>query len=401
MATGATVRLLMAKQAVSILATDGAPDLRAMLDLARNTTASGRRALFASINDLFLEEDVELSERERTLMGDILRKLVGEVEMAVRKELAQRLAERRDAPHNLVVALANDEIEVAHPLLVHSEVLKDADLIELVRDRTRAHQLSIATRKTVSEEVSQALADTEDTDVIATLLQNGEATISRSLMAHLVVESKRIDKFQKPLVSRRDMPPELAQKMYWWVSAAMRHHIVNTFDIDPEAVDDSVELAVKGVLEQDDALPKSSSDAQRFARNMAERGRLTEDFLLKILRQGEVSLFEACFAEAAKLEVGMARRLLYEAGGEGLAFACRASGFERDTFLGIFELTRKGISAQQSIDPRQITEAGDFFDWLELDHAKAVVKRWRRNPNYLRALDEIENHDAGNARGDA
>ncbi|MCH7646906.1 MAG: DUF2336 domain-containing protein, partial [Nitrospinae bacterium] len=75
-------------------------------------------------------------------------------------------------------------------------------------------------------------ADTGDVDVITTLLQNGDAEISRSLMAHLVAESKRIDKFQMPLVNRRDLPPDLAQKMYWWVSAAIRHHIVTTFDID-------------------------------------------------------------------------------------------------------------------------------------------------------------------------
>ncbi len=388
----------MAKQAISKIPADGAPSMDAMLDLARNATTAGRRALFATVNDLFIDGEGQLSERERALMGDILRKLIGDVEKAVLKELAERLAERGDAPRNLVVALANDEFDVAHALLVKSEVLKDADLIELIRDRGHSHQLAIATRKTVSEEVSQALADTGDVDVVATLLQNGDAEISRSLMAHLVVESKRIDKFQMPLVDRRDLPPDVARKMYWWVSAAIRHHIVTTFDIDSATVDDSVELAVKGVLEPGKAVPSDATDAQRFARGMAEQDRLTEDFIITVLRQGEISLFEACFAEATDLEIGLARQLLYESGGEGIALACKAAGFEGATFLSIFELTRKSVTRQKTVDPQRLTEAGDFFDWLTPAHANAVVKRWRRDPNYLRALDEIESNvskDAG------
>ena len=128
----------MAKQAISNLPTDDAPSMIAMLDLARDTTAAGRRALFVTVNDLFLEGEGALSERERALMGDILRRLIGDVEKAVRTELAERLAERGDAPRNLVVALANDEFDVAHALLVKSEVLKDTDLIGVIRDRTHA-----------------------------------------------------------------------------------------------------------------------------------------------------------------------------------------------------------------------------------------------------------------------
>ena len=78
-----------------------------------------------------LQGEGALSERERALMGDILRKLIGDVEKAVRRELAERLAERGDAPRSLVIALANDEFEVAHPLLLKSTVLYDVDLIEI------------------------------------------------------------------------------------------------------------------------------------------------------------------------------------------------------------------------------------------------------------------------------
>ncbi len=376
-----------------------APSLSAMLDLARDSTIAGRRALFATVDDLFLEGESALSERERALMGDILRKLIGDVETAVRRELAERLAERGDMPRNLVIALANDEFDVAHALLVKSEVLKDVDLIEIIRDRSHAHQLAIATRKTVSEEVSQALADTGDVDVITTLLQNGDAEISRSLMAHLVLESKRIDQFQMPLVNRSDLPPDLAQKMCWWVSAAIRDHIVKNFEVDPSVIDDSVEIAVEGALEQEIAAPGDPTEAKRFAKDMAERNRLTEDLLVQILGQGEVSLFEACFAEAADLEFGFARQLLYEPGGDGLAFACKAAGFKRGTFVKLFKLAGKSATRTDPYDARKISKAVEFFDNLDPAHAIAVIKRWRRDPRFLHALDEIESGESRSARG--
>ncbi len=382
----------MAKQSVSELPTQDTPDLGSMMALARDATKAGRKALFATVNDLFRDSEGTLSERERALMGDILRKLIGDVETAVRKELAERLAERDDAPHDLMVALADDEFEVAHAVLVKSAVLMDTDLVEIVRHRSQAHQLAIATRKSVSEEVSQALADTGDTDVITTMLENDEAAISRSLMAHLVAESKRIDGFQMPLVNRRDLPPDLARKMYWWVSAAIRDHIVENFAVDPVAIDDTVELAVKDVLEKGDAFAGDVTEAQRFANEMSQRNRLTEDFLVKILRQGEISLYEACFAKATNIELGLAQQVLYQPSGDWLAFACKAVGFKRETFLEIFEITRTIITDEQPLDRRQATEAGKFYAWLNRDHATAVIRRWQRDPNYLHALNEIESN---------
>ena len=67
-------------------------------------------------------------------MRDIMRQLTHEVEMSLRIRLAERLvAQKGNAQHDLVVVLANDRIEVAHPMLVASEVLDDEDLIEIVQ----------------------------------------------------------------------------------------------------------------------------------------------------------------------------------------------------------------------------------------------------------------------------
>ena len=94
-----------------------------LLDLARGKTAAARRLLAETVSDLFLADGTVLTERERALMIDILRRLVHDVEMSIRGTLAERLADRPAAPRELVVELANDDIEVAHSILVRSEVL--------------------------------------------------------------------------------------------------------------------------------------------------------------------------------------------------------------------------------------------------------------------------------------
>lgn len=57
-----------------------------------------------------LGRDKHLSERERSLMTEISNDLIHDVEMAVRRALAERLALKENAPHELVGILANDEI---------------------------------------------------------------------------------------------------------------------------------------------------------------------------------------------------------------------------------------------------------------------------------------------------
>ena len=140
---------------------DTPEDPRLLLKMAQDRSVQGRKALVNTISDLFSERASGLSEREHALMNDILGKLVHDFEMSVRQELAERLAARENAPHELIVALANDEIEVARPILMESSVLETPELIEIIKNRTREHQLAIAMRRSVNEIISDALVEND------------------------------------------------------------------------------------------------------------------------------------------------------------------------------------------------------------------------------------------------
>ena len=104
-------------------------EVGSLLALATKKSRQGRADLFTAISDLFERRGDTLSEAERELMLDILRRLTGEVERAVRAELARRVSDNERVPQQLLTLLANDEIEVAYPILAQSVVLRDPDLI--------------------------------------------------------------------------------------------------------------------------------------------------------------------------------------------------------------------------------------------------------------------------------
>src|SRR3546814_14063498 len=115
--------------------------------------------------------------------------LVDQVEVQIRRHIADYLAERDDVPHDLITFLANDEITVSYPILVHSKLLKDEDLIDIILSRTQRHRLAIAIRPNLTEQISDYLIGSNDVEVITTLLCNDTAQIYSESLASLVDHS--------------------------------------------------------------------------------------------------------------------------------------------------------------------------------------------------------------------
>lgn len=374
----------------TVIDDQGKIDVETLMRLARDKAVGSRTKLADIIGDLFFGATGTLTDAEQSIMTDILRQLVQDVEISVRKHLAIQLSNRTDAPHDLVIALANDESEVAYPLLLKSRVLRDQDLIAIVHHRTLEHQLAISMRDSVSTSVSTALVETGEETLIKRLLENHNAEIARDTMAHLVEQSRRLDSLQRPLVQRSDLPADLAGKMYWWVSAALRSHIVENFDVDPTEIDAALEFTVNLILEEQAAEAPAISATERVAIHLAESEAVDSGLILRLLHEGEISLFERVLEHRTGLRRRLLQRLLYEPGGEGLAIVCRAIDLDPKMFKEVLTLTRR---ARIGLDENNIDEcafASMFYDQIEIDSAQAILSRWRRNPDYLDLLRQLE-----------
>jgi uncharacterized protein (DUF2336 family) len=298
------------------------------------------------------------------------------------------MAKDPEAPRDLVVLLANDEIEVAHPVLVLSEILDDSELLDIIRRHTMEHRLAVAMRKSLSETVSDAIVGTGDSGVIRVLIENPGARISPPTMEHLVEASRNEPSFQAPLLNRKDLNARLARRMYWWVSAALRKHIAKNFDVDSDALDSNIVSTVKGILgEGSETAIDSADDA---ARCLAEKGAITPPLMIQTLREGQTGLFEAMFAEHVGLGKAMIKRFISEPGGEGLAIAAKSTGMYKPDFATIFLLSRAARPGEKVVDPSELSRVVEFFDHIKIETAKKVVGYWKLDPDYLSALKRVE-----------
>jgi uncharacterized protein (DUF2336 family) len=376
--------------------TDGVSDaqmavLRDLMGFAQRKTQQSRRVLFDNINDLFLSSDGRLSDRERTLMVEILGKLIHEMEMQVRRALAARLAQMETAPRELLLMLANDDAEVARPILRASKLLSDPDLIEIVKQRSQEHLLVIALRAPLSAEVAEAIVDNGDDRVIEQLLKNPDAVLSRRALEYLVGESQRVDSFQEPLLSRHDLTPDLAHRMFWWVSAALRKVVLTRFSVDAALLDDALRESARSAIAETVTGGKDTH-VTRLIQGLVEANALDHRFLVQALRGGKFSAFIAGFAHLAQLDPTIIRRAVFDPGGESLAVIAKTIGVDRNMFASLFLLSRQGASSVTA--PKQLQELLKFFDSLTAEQARNAARFWRADSEYLKAIAAIDEGSA-------
>jgi uncharacterized protein (DUF2336 family) len=358
--------------------------------LAQDKSQQARGVLLENIAELFVGGEGELSDHEQSLITDILSKLLHEVEMTVRQAVAERLCQLETIPRDLVVLFANDDIQVAGPILHRSRVLQDPDLMEIILHRSMEHRLAIAAREGVSEAVADALVACGEEDVIETLLRNDDAVLSRQACEYLVEESRRLDRFQGPLLRRPDLPPELTQRMFWWVSAALRQYILANFTVDEATLDDIIQDSVQAGPSGPSRRKAARTDAEKLATRLQEQGELNEQFLVRSLRQQHVSAFIAGLACLAGLDITVARRIVFDEGGEPLTVVCKALGIDRSDFASIFLLTRQAAEGGGAKDPLVVETMLRIYDGLKRETAGRALRFWRRDADYLGAIAAID-----------
>lgn len=357
-----------------------------LLRLAQEKSVTSRNELVENISDLFLSPEGRLNEHERALMNDVLLKLVSSVEKSVRKELSKRLSTIDDVSPELAAKLADQSIEIAQPMLTKSGVLKDEQLIEIIRNRTDAHRMAIAIRSHVSEDVSSELIETGSEDVIEALVNNESAEISELSMKYLVAESRNLDRFQEPLLSRHDLPAELAYQMYWWVSAALRRKIIVEFNVDNTQMDDALEMATKTAIQDHGATDGIMRTALKLARELATRDELNIVFLRGCLRQEKINLFVAGLSEMTGLDVDIIWRAIRERTGESLAIIAKSLDVDRDIFASIFLLVVQSRTGGRARTTGLVNSILSLYDDIKVKNAKVAVRHWQRDLGYQNAI---------------
>lgn len=361
-----------------------------LFQLARDKSAQGRKTFAKAISEVFLEHYPALTKRERTLMFDILHQLVHDVEMSLRRVISEHLAGIEDVPRALAKLLANDEIEVAFPILALSTVLLDEDLIEVVHERTVEHQLAITKRPSLGETVSDALVEAGNEKVISSLLTNPNARISSMTIAYLAEESRRVTSYQGPILRREDLDPDLAVRMFEWVSAALRQYILDNYELDEDYVDRIIEDSVVEEVRLRSALGRRPGASAALSEELEKNGQLTPEIMVQALQDGEVRLFIAIFGRLTGIPDRIVTDMLADLEGTGLAIACKACELGKPVFSTIYACGRKARPGGDKGLRADIRRLLGLYDRISVEAAGKVALQWRRDTPYRAAIRELE-----------
>ncbi len=337
-----------------------------LLKLAHQRAIDGKGGLAASIAKMCLDSRADLNDEELTLTFDILRKLINQVEIQIRRYIADYLAERLDVPEDLLDFLANDAINVAYPILLHSAQLDDAKLNDIIDRNGPAHHMAIAKRPDLSGRVSDKLIGTANTDVLINLMRNLSAELTPQGVGELVRLSIRDEELQEPLLHRHDLPPGVAKRMIAWVGESLRDYINRNYDLDRVVLDDAVTTAVDAALASEDAGIDWYDDN---GRDHAQR-------LIGALEARSDSGFVAAVAEIMNTTSEVARGLLVKTGIDSLSIACRAFGMDTDQFLTVLPELLGHKALQEIRNQNRMPAVAETFEELPKSEAQTAVNTW-------------------------
>jgi uncharacterized protein (DUF2336 family) len=351
-------------------------DMGRLAQLAMNPKdRASREEIYLAVASLYRIQGAELNGRERDLTREILRRLTRDVEMAVRIALAERLADDITAPHDLILLLVDDAIEVARPILLRSPLLSERDMQNVIATSRVGHQEAVAERPNIGMPVTDALARCEAESVLVALVRNATAKISESAYQALVERSRALTGLQEPLLKRADLPVELARRMSAWVSDALKAYIQANYNIAPARIDTALTEASETLCRPPGALTDPPADsAQKLVEKLAVSGQLKAGFLMRVLSQGQIDLFELAFARMLEVDLTRFRQMFYDGGARIVALACRAGGIDKAAFPTVFNLSRQARHRAENLGRPQIDEAEEVFGGFTRPSALAELR---------------------------
>ena len=200
-----------------------------------------RAEILSAVTDLFVHGSGRFSEDEIALFDDVITRLVLEIESSVRSLLARRLAPIAKGPPNIIRILANDdEISVASPILVQSELIDEATLVQCARSKTQDHLLAISQRKLLSEAVTDILIERGNKRVVLRTAMNPGAKFSAMGFSRLVQRSTGDDALTACVGARPDIPHPLFLTLLATASELVRSKLIAEKQHDRREIDHAV-----------------------------------------------------------------------------------------------------------------------------------------------------------------
>jgi uncharacterized protein (DUF2336 family) len=304
--------------------------VRHFLHWLRNAPSGERAEATSALARAFLYSD--LSDNDRAAAEGAMIMLLDDPSPLVRRALAEVFASRDDAPPTLVHALANDQPDVAEPVLRRSPLLLDVDLVEAVAAGEPSRQTAVAMRAALPCSVAAAIAEIGCAEACLTLLENEQAeTVPPFSLDRIVQRFGHLAAIRDAVLRHADLPAATRQALVVKLSETLADFVAAREWLAPDRAHRITrEACEKATI----ALAADSIDdeVQPLIRHLRESGQLTAGLMLRSLLSGHVSLFEEALADLAEVPLSRVVGIVHDRRGAGLRALYDRAGLPGSTF---------------------------------------------------------------------
>jgi hypothetical protein len=144
----------------------------------------------------------------------------------------------------------------------------------------------------------------------------------------------------------------------------------------PRRVDAALSEA-KTAIKSEPVGPKDppADSAQKLIEKLAVSGQLKAGFLMRVLSQGQIDLFDLAFSRLLGVELLSFREFFYKDGVKLVALACRAAGIDKSVFATVFNLSRQARNRKVVLGRQEMAEADAVFTGLTRPAAMDAVRQ--------------------------
>lgn len=273
----------------------------------------------------------DLSEDDRAAAEGALLMLLDDASPLVRRAMADVFARSMEAPAAIVQALALDQPSVALPILEHSQLLIDADLVDIVATGGGETQCAIARRINLPSSVCAAIAEVGTAAAALELIENAYAELAPFSWDRIVERHGHLAAIRESMLVLEDLPAATRVALVAKLSDTLAQFVVakNWLSAD-RAERISGEARDRSTVSI--AASSRGDDMRGLIAHLRATSQLTAGLILRALLSGNLELFEAALSELSGLPRSRVSSLLLDRGAASLVALLRRAGLPESTF---------------------------------------------------------------------
>ncbi len=362
--------------------------LQKLVSTVAQRSREAQLEIVRSMSDLQIPDAHRLTEMDRAQMVGIVSKLLHGIELDLRLNLAEALPAIGARRGDLLRVLADDRVELAQSVIGHHAAIMDLPLIQLVKARSDEHRLILSLREQAAFGMQQPVNGSAQ-NVIDALLRHREPNVSRRAMEYVVAETRRLDRFDEPILPLSELPLSVLERLVWMVCAALRVTLARDYHLPLADLDAGLQQAGRRLLLEQGDKQTLLGRTQRLAFQIDEVGELTDAFLLRCLRQQRVHLFVAGLAQRSNITFFSMWQIFTDKTLTSLTVLARAINMSREAVSAMLLALSDAWSGHDARAPERAIDLLSLFDEMAQSQAEAALKIWTRDPGYQAALDRL------------